>query len=293
MSYINNNHIECYTQYYLKLHTTNLKSKMSVNPNNPNNSDETVFIPCEICEEPVAIENYTEHTNACNSARFVEFHGVSLADLLNPPQIVRHVPLVPHEIDFADNLASDYEREPDEGNHELGEEPDEDEIGSEDEGPIAGEPQPNVRIVPMSALFRALMIGDINQDEIIGQQAQEPQPEPILIDNLMNRLQHIINNTILGQQQAGGLGGLDDVGLNALEDVAVGLTPEQHKYCLTAKTTIEPQTCNICCEDNITEITTLICGHEFCSPCATRHFTANVKCPFCNQDLRDIINGNT
>ena len=268
---------------------------------NPNNSDETVFIPCEICDEPVAIENYTEHTTSCNSARFIEFHGVSLDDLLNPAQILNHLPMMPPEIDFADNLASEDEQEPEE-NDEQEEEPEEEEIiGSEDEGAIGGEPQPNVRIVPMAAIIRAIMGGDFNPDEIMAlqaqaqqaqqAQAQQQQQEPPSIDNLIIRLQNLISAAILGQQQADGLGNLG--GLGNLEDVVVGLTPEQRAYCLTAKNTTAPQTCNICCEDDLTEMTTLICGHEFCSPCATRHFTVNVKCPFCNQDLRDIVNGTT
>lgn len=264
---------------------------------NPPNSNETIFIPCEICDEPVALDEYTEHTAACNSARFIEFHGVSLDDLLNPVHILNHVPLMLPEIDFADNLASEDEREHEEQD-EPEEEPEEDGIGSEDEGPIGGEPQPNVRIMPIAAIIRAVMGGDFNPDEIMALQAQnqahaqqaqaqqqQAQAQPS-IDNLMNRLQNLITAAIISQEQAGGLGGLGN-----LEDVVVGLTPEQSAYCLTAKTTKEPQTCNICCEDDLTEMTTLICGHEFCSPCATRHFTANVKCPFCNQDLRDIVNG--
>ena len=82
-------------------------------------------------------------------------------------------------------------------------------------------------------------------------------------------------------------------GLGNLEDVIVGLTPEQREYCLTAKTRDEPGTCNICCEDGLEEMTNLICGHELCAPCAAKHFTANVKCPFCNQDLRDMMSGST
>ena len=259
--------------------------------NNPPNTDETVFIPCEICDEPVAMENYMEHTNACNSARFIDFHGVSLADLLNPAQILNHLPVMPPEIDFADNLASEDERESEE-HDEPEEEPEEDEIGSEDEGHMAGEPQPNVQIVPMAEIIRALMGDGFNPDELDGQHPPilQPQPqqhqqqaqEPPFIDNLMNRLQNLITAAMLGQQGVGGLGNL--------EDVVVGLTPEQQAYCLTAKTLSEPTTCNICCEENITEMTTLICGHELCMPCATKHFTKNVKCPFCNQDLRDISN---
>lgn len=254
---------------------------------NPPNSDETVFIPCEICDEPVALENYTEHTTACNSARFIDFHGVSLDDILNPAQIPNHLPLAQPEVDLANNLSSEDERES-EYHDEPEEELEEEEIDSEDEGPIGGEPQPNVRIVPMAAIIRALMGGNVDPDEIMAfqpQQAQAPAQDPHSIDNLMNRLQNLMTAAIINQQQAGNIGGLGN-----LEDVAVGLTPEQRAYCLTAKTTKEPCTCNICCEDNLTEITTLICGHELCSPCATRHFTANVKCPFCNQDLRDIIN---
>ena len=254
---------------------------------NPPNSDETVFIPCEICDEPIAMENYTEHTNACNSARFIDFHGVSLDDILNPAQILNQVPLAQPEIDFASNLASEDERESEE-HDEPEEEPEEDEIGSEDEGLVGGEPQPNVRIVPMAAIIRSLIGNDFNPDEIMAIHAHQAQ-EPPLIYNLMNSLQNLINSGILGQQP-GGLGGLGNLGgLANLEDVVVGLTPEQRAYCLTAKTTKEPQTCNICCDDDLTEMTTLICGHELCTPCATRHFTANVKCPFCNQDLRDII----
>jgi hypothetical protein len=246
------------------------KNKMLDNPNQPNNPNETVFIPCEICDEPVALENYTEHTTFCNSARFVEFHGVSLDYLLNPAQSLNHVSQVAHEINFANNLASEDERE----EHNEPEHPD------EDEGPIAGEPQPNVHVVPMASLIGALIGGVIDPDEIMAQQAQEPPA----IDNLMNLLQNFMTANILNQQQAGNLGGLGN-----LEDVVVGLTPEQRMYCLTTKTTTDPQTCNICCDD-VNEMTTLICGHELCSSCATRQFTANVKCPFCNQDLRDIIN---
>lgn len=239
-------------------------------------SEEPVFIPCEICDEQVELSEYSTHTEACNSARFVEFHGVSLNELLNP---INHVIAPPPEIDFADNLASGNvsEEEPEEEDEEEPE---------DDEGIIGGEPQPNVRVIPMGALIRAL-IGDIPIDE---QQIQQ-QPPPS-IDNLMNRLQNLITAAAQAQQ----LNGMIDGGLGNLEDVAVGLTPEQRDYCLTTKKVSKPTdtkdelgTCNICCEDNLDEMTTLICGHEMCPPCATKHFTAHVKCPFCNQDLRDMM----
>jgi len=252
---------------------------MSSNSLSPN-SDDIVFIPCEICDEPVAIENYNEHTNACNSARFVEFHGVSLDELINPVATFLNPGYpVPPMIDFPDNLVSEDEREHEDEIDEQAE----DEIGSEDEGPIAGETHPNVQAVPMAVLIRALMGNDTNPDEIIALQPQNQEPPSI-----NNRLQNLITAAILGQQQGGGLGVL-----NNLEDIVVGLTPEQRGYCFTSKTLTEPVICYICCEDNLTQIITLICGHELCSHCATRHFTANVKCPFCNQDLRDIINDTT
>lgn len=247
---------------------------MSSNPPNP---DDKVFIPCEICDEPVAMENYTEHTNACNSVRFMDFHGVSLDDLINPSALlVNHTNQIPAEVDFASNLASgdELESEDDEIDGQDGYE-----IGSEDEGPIAGEPQPNVQVVPMTDFLRALMVS-INPDEIMVQ----PQQARNSINSLMGQLQNLITVAMQGQQQ-GGVGGLGN-----LEDVPVGLTPEQQSYCLTAKTLTEPATCNICCEDNVTQMITLICGHELCADCAKQHFTSNVKCPFCNQDLRDIIN---
>jgi hypothetical protein len=253
-------------------------------------AEEPVFIPCEICNEPVELSEYSGHTEACNSARFMEFHGVSLSDLLNPINQV-HAPQP--EIDFADNLASTNvsNAEPeDELEEEL-----EEELEHEEDGPIGGEPQPNVRVIPIqiSALLQALM-GNIHMDELPGLQPpalHQQGGEPPLIDNLMERLQNLITAAAQAQQANGQLG--DIGGLGNLEDVIVGLTPAQYDYCLTAKTRDEPGTCNICCEDGLEEMTNLICGHELCAPCATKHFSANVKCPFCNQDLRDMMTGST
>jgi hypothetical protein len=247
-------------------------------------TDETVFIPCEICDAPVALDDYAAHADACNSARFISFHGISLSEILNPVLLQNHLPQQPErqseiggedsgeseqdedepvpnpppEIDFASNLASEDEEE-------QPEEMDVDELGQQ----------------ISNLLFRALFNGrNIDRGvNIIPNPANAViQGEPPSIDNLMARLQNLIAADA------------------NFEDVAVGLTPEQREYCLTTKRTNkatdtkdELGTCNICCEDNLDEMTTLICGHELCSPCATKHFTAHVKCPFCNQDLRDIM----
>ena len=83
-----------------------------------------------------------------------------------------------------------------------------------------------------------------------------------------------------------------------LEDVPVGLTPTQKSKCLTEKpvqisnTDLESKepVCQICCdEDQVITLTEMICGHQMCKKCADKHFEKNVKCPFCNQDLRDIL----
>lgn len=253
-------------------------------------TDETVFIPCEICDAPVALDDYAEHANACNSARFISFHGISLSEILNPVPPQNHqpqrqnrqqsgqdesggedspesegdeeelAPNPPPEIDFASNLASEDEESPEEMDVEI-----DDELGQQ-----IG-----------NILFRALFNGrNIDRGVNLVPNPANPaiQLEPPSIDNLMARLQNLI------AAEAN------------LEDVAVGLTPEQREYCLTNKrvgksdgTKDELGTCNICCEDNLDEMTTLICGHELCQPCSTKHFTAHVKCPFCNQDLRDMM----
>ena len=33
----------------------------------------------------------------------------------------------------------------------------------------------------------------------------------------------------------------------------------------------------------------MICGHVFCLTCINKWFQENVKCPNCNQDLRDLL----
>ena len=249
-------------------------------------SDEVVFIPCEICDVPVALDDYAAHTDACNSARFISFHGISLSEILNPlqqnhqPQSDRQdergseysgeserdedepepVPSNSHPVlaDFAPNLAS-------EGEEESPDEIDYDEAGRQ-------------------LLFRVLFNGrNIDRGVNLIPNPANPviQGEPPSIDELVARIQNLMAADA------------------NLEDVAVGLTPEQRDYCLTNKRISKPTdtkdelgTCNICCEDNLDEMTTLICGHDMCPPCATKHFTANVKCPFCNQDLRDMMNPN-
>ncbi len=246
-------------------------------------SDEVVFIPCEICDVPVALDDYAAHTDACNSARFISFHGVSLSEILNPvaqnhqlqdrhgergsdedsgeserdeeePELApsnSHPALA----DFASNLASEDEEEsPDEIDYD----------------------EANRQL-----LFRVLFNGrniDHGVNLIPNPANSVIQGEPPSIDELVARIQNLM------------------AAVANLEDVAVGLTPEQSDYCLTTKKVSKPTdtkdelgTCNICCEDNLDEMTTLICGHEMCPPCATKHFTAHVKCPFCNQDLRDMM----
>ena len=77
-----------------------------------------------------------------------------------------------------------------------------------------------------------------------------------------------------------------------LEDVKVGLD-QINKYYQEFKLD-EDRECNICVnsfnkDDNMYK---MICGHIFCLTCINRWFSENVKCPNCNQDLRDLLNGN-
>ena len=241
-------------------------------------AEDPVFIPCEICNEPVEISEYSVHTVVCNSARFMEFHGISLNYLLNPINQI-HAPQP--ELDLADNLASADEEEPED---EL-----EEELDPEDDEPIGGEPQLNVRVMSITNILHALRGAAVGANaNIAGLHQQLGLPQQGELPGINNLMQQVLN--LIGESvgQANGLP-VDIDGLGNLEDVVVGLTPEQIEYCLTAKTRDEPGTCNICCEDGLEEMTQLICGHELCAPCATKHFSERVKCPFCNQDLRDMM----
>ena len=239
-------------------------------------SDTPVFIPCEICDTPVAIDEYMAHADECNSRRFVSYHGVSLGELLQPvpprqPTVRQPRPNLFPELDFASNLASGGEEE---------DEPEEAEPEEEEED----DSEPNIQI-PAGIMIQAMLGGNLLNLADVG--IQQPE-EPPTFENLMARFQAILARELQNQQ------------LPVMEDVVVGLTPEQQSYCLTAKilSTLsgdreELGTCNICCEEDLEEITHLICGHELCTPCATKHFSANVKCPFCNQDLRDMMSGSS
>ena len=78
-------------------------------------------------------------------------------------------------------------------------------------------------------------------------------------------------------------------------DVVVGLTPDEFINILNPAAANSE--CAICFEDYThlkqPKIISLACGHEMCADCTNKHFSANVKCPFCNQDLRDMMTGST
>ena len=71
----------------------------------------------------------------------------------------------------------------------------------------------------------------------------------------------------------------------------VGLTPDEFINILNPAATNSE--CAICFEDytHLAEpkIIRLGCGHELCAECTNKHFSDHVKCPFCNQDLRDMM----
>ena len=82
-----------------------------------------VFIPCEICDTPVAIDDYVTHADECNSRRFIAYHGVSLSNLLQPVAPNQPAARQPSrqlfpELDFASNLASGDEEEAEEVDEE-------------------------------------------------------------------------------------------------------------------------------------------------------------------------------
>ena len=73
------------------------------------------------------------------------------------------------------------------------------------------------------------------------------------------------------------------------EDVKVGLN-KIDKYYQEFKLG-EDRECNICVnsfkkDENMYK---MICGHVFCLTCINKWFQENVKCPNCNQDLRDLL----
>jgi hypothetical protein len=240
-------------------------------------SDESpVFIPCEICDTPVAIDDYVTHAAECNSRRFISYHGVSLGDLLQP--VAPNQPAARHpsrqlfpELDFASNLASGDEEE------------EEEEEEAEEEAEAEDDVEPAAGIIPARMLIQALLGGNIMN--IANEEPIQPDEEPPTFADLIARFHALAAR---------------DLQLPVMEDVVIGLTTDQQAYCLTTKilptsegSSPELGTCNICCEDELEEMTQLICGHELCTSCATKHFTANVKCPFCNQDLRDMMSGST
>ena len=243
-----------------------------------------VFIPCEICDTPVAIDDYMTHADECNSRRFISYHGVSLGALLqsiapNLQAVSQPATQLPRQqvpdSDFAPNFES--------GDEEVEAEYDELELEEEEED--IGEPAADIQI-PADIMLPVILSGNLLNHADVG--IQQPDEEPPTFEDLMARFQAILARELEIQPSP------------SMEDVVVGLTPEQHAYCLTTKIlpTQAPNweelgTCNICCEDELEEITHLICGHELCTSCATKHFSANVKCPFCNQDLRDMMSGST
>ena len=74
-----------------------------------------------------------------------------------------------------------------------------------------------------------------------------------------------------------------------MEDVKVGLINLEKYY---QSFNLEEETeCNICVNsfEKGEKMYKMVCGHQFCINCITKWFKDNVKCPNCNQDLRDLI----
>lgn len=98
---------------------------------------------------------------------------------------------------------------------------------------------------------------------------------------------------------------------NELEDIVVPLPEPLHHYGMLKHSNNnilsrsgqnnETVVCNICypivaneSEDDIENIRAkswyhLLCGHDICKDCAKTWFSTNKRCPFCRQDLHDLL----
>lgn len=216
--------------------------------------DLNIFIPCEICDEPIMGADYYSHVSICNSRHAIR--NYTAAQYAINPLLNIFIPRITNEIDSSPELSSN-----------NGED-DDDEPEGEDNGEI------NEDIIPGNNSNLTIRFFS----SLLGESGELQRQESLGFQDIMPGIYNILNS-ILSQPD--------------LEDVMVGLTPEQKLKCLTEKEKPiekkEPD-CQICYDEDMPEkITELICGHQMCKKCADTHFASHVKCPFCNQDLRDIL----
>lgn len=216
--------------------------------------DDIFMIPCEICNDAINSDIYEDHIIQCNQQHLQNLQNLQANVLNSVYNIFQHLNPQPIEIDS----------EEEEADAELAYA---DELEDDAVVPNIAVNQPNINIIPIPQPNEAL--GGI----------------PFHLHDLFNVLRNIVQQQ--PHQNIVQPGG--NINFDNLEDVVVALSDAKYAACLTKVCTEDaPITCNICCMDNVTEYMKINCGHTMCESCSKTWFSRNVKCPFCNQDLRDL-----
>lgn len=106
-------------------------------------------------------------------------------------------------------------------------------------------------------------------------------------EQLDARILRFLNNPLIQYGNPGNPGNLfSGIPEDFWDPVVVSLS-ETQIYSLKRK--LKKQNCTICSDDVYNYKVLPCCKNDLCLDCTSSWFSKSVKCPYCNQDVRDFI----